>query len=363
MTKSEKICNELGKLYFYKELVKSDLVYIINEKNEEKELADVILRVGNYILPIQIKEMQDTSKDINKWLDKKVYKNAKNQTKETCKNILTDIKFKNETNSDILEDIQECEIIPIIIFDVSNIELEYKKIYITSDNMLLIHIFNLLDFQKMCNKLISSMEMIRYIKNRVGYVNKSLLIFQRNSEITIIKNKHESDMLLYYTKFYNLDLNDKNTEKLVKFNTYLTLFEKHCSNKKENYKVMIKILSQFYIKKIYYFIDRLDYIIKKGFRKELYWNSYIVDDEQCVLFISLTKEKYKVEFINFISNMFMKKFNIKNVLVVITYAISEENYELDFAIVEYDSCYENSVLQIAENEFGDFWTSQLQENY
>lgn len=37
MTKSEKICKKLGNLYFYKELVKSDLLYI-TEQNEEKEL-------------------------------------------------------------------------------------------------------------------------------------------------------------------------------------------------------------------------------------------------------------------------------------------------------------------------------------
>ena len=85
MTNSEQICSELGKLYFFKELEKSDLVYIDEADNQEKELADIILRVGNYIFTIQIKEMDDTSKDIQKWLDKKVYRNAKNQTKETCK--------------------------------------------------------------------------------------------------------------------------------------------------------------------------------------------------------------------------------------------------------------------------------------
>ena len=87
MTNSEQICSELGKLYFFKELEKSDLVYIDEADNQEKELADIILRVGNYIFTIQIKEMDDTSKDIQKWLDKKVYRNAKNQTKETCKRI------------------------------------------------------------------------------------------------------------------------------------------------------------------------------------------------------------------------------------------------------------------------------------
>ena len=54
MTNSEQICSELGRLYFFKELEKSDLVYINNEDNQERELADIILRVGNYIFTIQI---------------------------------------------------------------------------------------------------------------------------------------------------------------------------------------------------------------------------------------------------------------------------------------------------------------------
>lgn len=163
MTNSEKICTDLGNLYFYKEMVKSDLIYTVNGEREEKELADVILRVGNYILPIQIKEMLDTSKDINKWINDRVYKKAKNQTKESCKNILGNIKFKNATNVDILKNIENCEIIPIIIFDVKNNEIEYEKIYETRDKQLVINIFSLLDFKKVCSKLISPMEMVRYI--------------------------------------------------------------------------------------------------------------------------------------------------------------------------------------------------------
>lgn len=83
MTKSEKICEKLWNLYFYKELVKSDLLYI-TEQNEEKELANVLMRVDNYILVIQIKEKQaDTSNNIENWIHNKVYKIAKNQIKNS----------------------------------------------------------------------------------------------------------------------------------------------------------------------------------------------------------------------------------------------------------------------------------------
>ena len=54
MTKSEKLCESLGNLFFFKEMVKSNLIYITDTK-EEKELADIILRVDNFIIPMQIK--------------------------------------------------------------------------------------------------------------------------------------------------------------------------------------------------------------------------------------------------------------------------------------------------------------------
>ena len=42
MTNSENVCKKLGNLYFFKELVKSDLIYI-KENSEEEELSDNIV--------------------------------------------------------------------------------------------------------------------------------------------------------------------------------------------------------------------------------------------------------------------------------------------------------------------------------
>lgn len=63
--------------------------------------------------------------------------------------------------------------------------------------------------------------------------------------------------------------------------------------------------------------DRLNIIIKKGFSKEMYWNSYIISDNHNLLFISLPKENYNIEFIDFISNVFMYNFKLNKVLLVI----------------------------------------------
>ena len=42
MTKSEEICKKLGNLYFFKELVKSNLIYVTDKKEEKEESKDNI---------------------------------------------------------------------------------------------------------------------------------------------------------------------------------------------------------------------------------------------------------------------------------------------------------------------------------
>lgn len=361
MTNSEKICSELGKLYFYKELEKSDLVYTTEDSNQEKELADSIFRVGNFIFAVQIKEMNDTSKNIQNWLERKVYKKAKDQTKETCKKIFNSIKFKNEKNADIIKDIDQCTIIPIIIFDIKENEIIYKKTYETSTHDLLIHIFDMKDFKNMCERLVSPMEMVRYLTERKEYVKHEMISLNLENQVVIAKTKYENAMLDFYIKKHGIDKTDFN--KLAKFNTYLTLFEEHCINNKEHYKVMIEIMSQFNVYKMEYFIDRIDLIIEKNLKDEWYCNSYILDKQQSVLFISVPHNEFDLDYIDFISNIFMYKFKIRSVLTIISRNATVDNYELDFALIKYDEGNEELYCEALRNEFSTLWNTELKIEY
>lgn len=358
MTKSEEICKNLGNLYFFKELVKSNLLYI-TDKKEEKELADVLMRVDNYILTIQIKEKTtNTSNSIENWINNKVYKVAKNQIKVSAQEIVKKIKFKEEENADILDNIDICTIIPIIIFDIGKENIEYKRSYESQSTDLKINIFNINDFEIMCKCLISPMEMIRYLNERIAYSNNNILIYEDEQRTIIGKNKNEETMLSFYIEKYELDYSNENIDKLVIFNNYLSLFEKHCINNKAHYKMFIKFLSNLYAKEIYCLIDRLDIIIKKGFSKEMYWNSYVISESHNLLFISLPKEKYNVEFIGFISNVFMCYFKLNNVLSIISYSVDKENYELNFAMCEYDNINEHLYKEAITEGYADVWKKE-----
>ena len=361
MTKSEEICKKLGNLYFFKELVKSNLIYITDEK-QEKELADVLMRGDNYILIIQIKEKTTpASNSIEKWMNNKVYKVAKNQIKVSAQEIIKKINFKEEDNSDILDNIDKCTIIPIIIFDIGKEIIEYQRCYESQSANLKINIFNIKDFENMCNCLISPMEMIRYLNERIAYSNNSFLMYNDERKIIIGKNITEDAMLNFYIGKYELDYSKENIDKLAIFNNYLTLFEKHCVTNKEQYKIFIKFLSGLYCKEIYCLIDRLDMIIQKGFSKQMYWNSYIISNDHNLLFISITKENYNLEFINFISNVFMYNFKLNKVLSIISYSIDEKNYELDFAMCEYDLTNEDLYKEAISEGFADVWKNKKEE--
>lgn len=82
------------------------------------------------------------------------------------------------------------------------------------------------------------------------------------------KNINEKAMLNFYIEKYELDYSNENIYKLSIFNNYLSLFEKHCINNKEQYKIFIKFLSSLYTREIYYFVEKLEIIIKKGFLKK-----------------------------------------------------------------------------------------------
>ena len=70
---------------------------------------------------------------------------------------------------------------------------------------------------------------------------------------------------------------------------------------------------------------------------------------------SVLKEKYDIELIGFISNVFMCYFKLNNVLSIISYSVGKEKYELDFAMCEYDSINEQQYKEAITEGFADVW--------
>ena len=203
------------------------------------------------------------------------------------------------------------------------------------------------------------MEIINFLFEREEYVKYNLLQLEKDNQLLLVKNKNEMCMIEFYIKKYDLIMNKEVIEKLSRFNGYLTLLEEHCIKNKEVYKEFIKIMSTFNVRKIFLFIERLDLIIQKGFNKEIYYNSFIIDEINNVLFFSITKEKYELDFIKFIGTLFMCKYNLLDLLIVISFAIDESNYELDFFIISYDVDDLEFYKKEYNNYYEELWNNKI----
>jgi len=82
----EKIISEFSKSYFYDLFVYEDLQFKATEG--ELELTDLLIKVNEYIIFIQIKTREGSAVANNKnWFDCKVIKKANKQHKDTRKYI------------------------------------------------------------------------------------------------------------------------------------------------------------------------------------------------------------------------------------------------------------------------------------
>ena len=57
----------------------------------------------------------------------------------------------------------------------------------------------------------------------------------------------------------------------------------------------------------------------------------------------------------------MYNFKLNKVLSIISYSIDEENYELDFAICEYDYMNEDLYQEAIIDGFADVWENKIEE--
>lgn len=171
---SEKLLSAFSEVYFYKELVQSNLCFI-SEGETEKEVADLLVNIGDFIIAIQLKarNLEEQSNDLEKelrWLTSKC-KVAKRQVKESIKYIKSGKlpSFKNGRNQSIYLT-SDAEIIPLVVFINKEIGNDYPHVLFKhSDTGMDINCMSFGDFQKMCKLLFTPMEVIQYLKWRLSF--------------------------------------------------------------------------------------------------------------------------------------------------------------------------------------------------
>ena len=129
---TEKILSAFSQIYFYKELVQDRLQFTL-EGSTEKEVADLLLNLGDIIIAIQLKARNEDEKTDDfehelKWLNHKC-KEAKRQVKESLNFIKSgDLPAFNNERGQGITILADAEIIPIVVFMNDNIGNDYDHI-------------------------------------------------------------------------------------------------------------------------------------------------------------------------------------------------------------------------------------------
>ena len=132
VNETEKILSAFAQMYFFKELVQNRLQFT-EQGSTEKEVADLLLNLGDIIIAIQLKARSEPDKTESlekeiKWLDHKC-KDAKKQVKDSIVHIRNGNlpAFENERGQYISID-PDADIIPLIIFMNENIGDKYDHV-------------------------------------------------------------------------------------------------------------------------------------------------------------------------------------------------------------------------------------------
>lgn len=192
---TEKILSAFAQMYFFKELVHNQLQFT-EEGSTEKEVADLLLNLGDKIVAIQLKARNEADKtgEIEKeikWLNHKC-KDAKKQVKDSIAYIQAGKlpSFSNERGQQIDID-PESEILPLIIFMNEDIGDKYAHILRkhSADGMD-INCLSFEDFQIVCRELMTPIEIVEYLKWRLEY-------YQNNGDVNISIFMGDDDSVLF----------------------------------------------------------------------------------------------------------------------------------------------------------------------
>ena len=191
---SERILSTFSKLYFFKELVHDNLHFTL-DKDSEHEVADILLNLGDIIIAIQLKSRNNDYSTTNeqteiKWLGKNC-KVAKRQVQDSIHFIQSGKlpSFKNGNNHDIHLR-ADAKIIPLVIFMNKRIKTYNHILKKHSDEGMDINCMSFEDFQKMCEILITPIEIAEYLEWRLNFYK--INYFTVSSDISGFQNNEAS---------------------------------------------------------------------------------------------------------------------------------------------------------------------------
>lgn len=195
VNETEKVLSAFAQMYFFKELVQDQLQFT-EDGSTEKEVADLLLNLGDIIVAIQLKARSDADKTEDqekeiKWLNHKC-KDAKKQVKDSIMHIRTGNlpAFENERGQYISID-PDANIIPLVIFMNEDIGDKYDYVLRKhSEDGMDINCLSFQDFQTICKELLTPIEIVEYLRWRLSF-------YQNNGNVNISIFTGDDDSVLF----------------------------------------------------------------------------------------------------------------------------------------------------------------------
>lgn len=244
MTKSEQICNDIGKKFFCKDYVYENLKYH-NKTGNRVELCDGLFAFGDLYVVLQIKERSSSNGKSDKdWLRDVVYKEAVEQVVETVFAIKSNKISVNDCYHQPVQLNSDNNIFPIVVFDNPSIT-DYQKIY--QKDGIDINIFRIDDYQKMMEVLIHPYDIIYYLQERFCWINKAngtipmFVVGDGEKSAIISRIRCEGDFARFFSK-YIYDGDQEARDDSLRVLAIIDKFHDNQIKKNKEYKTILNIL-------------------------------------------------------------------------------------------------------------------------
>lgn len=336
MTLSEQLCQDINRKFYFDDFVLTNLFYIKN--GVKMEICDGLIEFQNMYIILQVKE-KSTSNNAQdnylNWLEKKVYKKAVSQIKDTI-HIL-----QNEKNL-IVQDMygqvvaidNSKKIIPVIIFKADNIS-EYRKVYHSATSNININIFSVKDYEIMMDILKMPLDITEYLGLRAEvFATSNVDFIIDNSDenwISMGQINSETDFANY---FISSRIRDNSVDEIYTCD-FLNIISKYYSkqtNKNPNYKQILNRLLCLDRVGAKHFMERWNYCWDDAKTNVLRYKYRMIMQNEYekfgFLFVSTQKgiEEDNDGFYAYIGELFVQKYELDTAIIIINYYEGNGNF-------------------------------------
>ncbi|MBM6924223.1 hypothetical protein H9X81_11050 [Hydrogenoanaerobacterium saccharovorans] len=349
---SERLLDAFSELYFYKELVQSNLHFTL-EGSTEKEVADLLINVGDFIIAIQLKARNEKEQTFDeqqelKWLTSKCRK-AKKQIKDSIQFIQSGQlpAFKNGRGK-FVSLISNAEIVPLIVFMNETIGNDYPHILKKhSEEGMDVNCLSFRDFQNMCRALLTPMEIIYYLQWRLmfyqKYGNTGTSVFIDDNNNSSFANHTHGEALVYQfiAERYGTETNETMKQCVADFSFILHNLPDRVivESEQDSSYPLILFFAHFERMEIKEYVDRVFNTIaaaKKGTYNII--GSLRNEGQHYVVVFVSTHDGYFLD-MEFLEEVVRKKCNFDILLQVYCYWENEEDFRIDYCFRDYADRY------------------------